>query len=61
MADIVYVVIGLLFFALMGVYALACDRLKESRAMIEPVIGLDGRRSGSRAYLLYTLIYPEKF
>jgi hypothetical protein len=27
MADIVYVVIGLLFFALMGVYALACDRL----------------------------------
>ena len=27
MADIVYVVIGLLFFALMGVYAVACDRL----------------------------------
>jgi hypothetical protein len=27
MADIVYIVIGLLFFALMGVYAVACDRL----------------------------------
>jgi hypothetical protein len=27
MADIVYVVVGLLFFALMGVYAVACDRL----------------------------------
>jgi hypothetical protein len=27
MADIVYVVIGLLFFALMGAYAVACDRL----------------------------------
>jgi len=27
MADIVYVVVGLLFFALMAVYALACDRL----------------------------------
>jgi len=27
MADIVYVVIGLLFFALMGGYAVACDRL----------------------------------
>jgi len=27
MADIVYVVVGLLFFALMGVYAFACDRL----------------------------------
>ena len=27
MADIVYVVIGLLFFALMAVYAVACDRL----------------------------------
>jgi len=27
MADIAYVVIGLLFFAVMGVYALACDRL----------------------------------
>jgi hypothetical protein len=27
MADIVYVVIGLLFFALMAGYAVACDRL----------------------------------
>jgi hypothetical protein len=27
MADIVYVVVGLLFFALMGLYAVACDRL----------------------------------
>jgi len=27
MADIVYVVIGLLFFAVMGLYAVACDRL----------------------------------
>jgi len=27
MADIVYVVIGLVFFAGMGVYAVACDRL----------------------------------
>jgi hypothetical protein len=27
MADIVYVVIGLLFFALMAIYAVACDRL----------------------------------
>jgi len=27
MADVVYVVLGLLFFALMGLYATACDRL----------------------------------
>jgi len=27
MADIVYVVIGLLFFSLMAIYAVACDRL----------------------------------
>jgi hypothetical protein len=27
MADLVYVVLGLLFFGLMGVYALACNRL----------------------------------
>jgi len=27
MADIVYLVLGLLFFALMGAYAVACDRL----------------------------------
>jgi hypothetical protein len=27
MADIDYVVVGLLFFTLMGVYAVACDRL----------------------------------
>jgi hypothetical protein len=27
MADIVYVVVGLLFFALMAIYAVACDRL----------------------------------
>jgi hypothetical protein len=27
LADIVYVVVGLLFFALMGLYAVACDRL----------------------------------
>jgi hypothetical protein len=27
MADIVYVVVGLLFFALMAGYAVACDRL----------------------------------
>jgi len=27
MADLVYVVIGLLFFALMAIYAVACDRL----------------------------------
>jgi hypothetical protein len=27
MADIVYVVVGLLFFALMAGYAIACDRL----------------------------------
>jgi hypothetical protein len=27
MADIVYVVVGLLFFALMAAYAVACDRL----------------------------------
>jgi len=27
MADVVYLVIGVLFFVLMGVYAVACDRL----------------------------------
>jgi hypothetical protein len=27
MADIVYVVIGLIFFAVMGLYAVACERL----------------------------------
>lgn len=27
MADFVYLVIGVLFFVLMGVYAVACDRL----------------------------------
>ena len=27
MADIIYVVVGLLFFALMAAYAVACDRL----------------------------------
>jgi hypothetical protein len=27
MADIVYVVIGLAFFAAMGLYAIACERL----------------------------------
>jgi len=27
MADILYLVLGLLFFALMGMYAIACDRL----------------------------------
>jgi len=27
MADIIYVVVGLLFFALMAGYAIACDRL----------------------------------
>jgi len=27
MADVVYLVIGILFFVLMGVYAVACDRL----------------------------------
>jgi hypothetical protein len=27
MADVVYVVLGLLFFALMGLYATACNRL----------------------------------
>jgi hypothetical protein len=27
MADVAYLVIGVLFFVLMGVYAVACDRL----------------------------------
>jgi len=27
MADVVYLVTGVLFFVLMGVYAVACDRL----------------------------------
>jgi len=27
MADVVYVVIGVLFFVLMGAYTVACDRL----------------------------------
>jgi len=27
MADIIYLGIGILFFLLMGVYAVACDRL----------------------------------
>jgi hypothetical protein len=27
MADIVYLVVGILFFAVMGLYAHACDRL----------------------------------
>jgi hypothetical protein len=27
MADVVYVVLGLLFFGLMGLYATACNRL----------------------------------
>lgn len=27
MADVVYLAVGVLFFALMGLYAVACDRL----------------------------------
>jgi len=27
MADVVYLVVGILFFALMGLYAAVCDRL----------------------------------
>ena len=29
MADVVYIVVGLAFFALMALYAAACDRLWE--------------------------------
>ncbi len=27
MADVIYIAVGILFFVLMGLYAVACDRL----------------------------------
>jgi K+-transporting ATPase KdpF subunit len=58
MADFVYLVTGVLFFVLMGVYAVACDRMWGAEQMVEPIIGLIVG-IGLGVYLLYTLIHPE--
>ena len=60
MLDLIYVGLGVFLLVLMGLYARACGRFERSALMYEPIIGL-GVAVLLGAYLVYTLLHPEKF
>jgi len=60
MLDLVYLCLSAIFFALMGAYARFCGRLWKDQLMFEPALGLSVAVLLG-AYLLYTLLHPEKF
>ena len=62
MADLVYLALGVLFFALMGVCTPSpCATGCEENAMIEPIIGLIVGVKPRRLPPAPAPVYPEKF